>query len=56
MFSANNITRKINAQIIPMFRTSAEGCGFFCPKFLIKYKVSTTRSSIDKRSFIRKNE
>jgi hypothetical protein len=55
IFSANNITKNINAQIIPTFNTSAEGCGFFCPKILIIYNVRTIKSRIDNKSFIIKN-
>ncbi len=54
IFSANIITKNINAHIIPIFNTNAEGCGFFCPKILIIYNVRTIKSRIDNESLIKK--
>ena len=54
IFSTNTITRKIRAHIIPMFNTSAEGCGFFCPKVFIRYDVRKSKSRTDNKSFITK--
>jgi hypothetical protein len=35
-----------------MFNTKAEGCGFFFPKNLKRYKVRSRRNRIAKTSFI----
>lgn len=47
--------RNTNALIIPIFKTSADGCGFFLPKDLIKNRISTNKSSAANKSFIIKN-
>ena len=52
IFSANIITKNINAHIIPIFNTSAEGCGFFCANVFIRYDVRTRRRRIDNESLI----
>lgn len=44
----------MNAQIIPMFNTIAEGSGFFSPNILIRYNVRIKRSRIDNESLIKK--